>query len=246
MTETANGTGLLGGLSRQSLLRKWRKNLAIRFGSLEDRFTQIYRGNWWLSDESVSGPGSTLETTEDIRAFLPSLLKQFSVRTFLDAPCGDFNWMKEIRADLDVDYIGVDIVKELVDHAQRRYGDERTRFAHLDITRDPLPTADLMMARDFFIHLSFADANRAIENFLRSGIEYLLTGTAPVGDMVVNNDMRTGKARRRCLYSPPFNFPTNVLAKFRDRVGSEMCLWSRQQIAETLSKAAHPKDSVTL
>ena len=77
MTETANGTGLLGGLSRQSLLRKWRKNLAIWSGSLEDRFTQIYRGNWWLSDESVSGPGSTLETTEDIRAFLPSLLKQF-------------------------------------------------------------------------------------------------------------------------------------------------------------------------
>ena len=122
---------------------------------------------------------------------------------FPHAPCGDFNWMKEIRADLDVDYIGVDIVKELVDHRQRRYGDERTRFAHLDITRDPLPTADLMMARDFFIHLSFADANCAIENFLRSGMEYLLTGTAPVGDMVVNNDMRTGKARRRCLYPCP-------------------------------------------
>jgi hypothetical protein len=184
--------------------------------------------------------------TEDVRAFLPPLLKQFSVRTLLDAPCGDFNWMKEIRADLDVDYIGVDIVKEVIDLAQRRYGDERTRFVHLDITRDPLPAADLMMARDFFIHLSFADANRAIENFLRSGIAYLLAGTSPVEDMVVNADMRTGKARPRCLFSAPFNFPTDVLARFRDRVGAEMCLWSRQQIAGTLGGAADPKDGLGL
>jgi hypothetical protein len=38
----------------------------------------------------------------------------------LDIPCGDFNWMKLLN--LGVDYIGADIVGELIAENRRRFG----------------------------------------------------------------------------------------------------------------------------
>lgn len=236
MAEKGREFAFLGAPPLASLLRKWRKSWILRTASIEDRFTEIYRGNWWQGRESVSGGGSSLDNTADVRAFLPPLLKRLSAQTLLDAPCGDFHWMREIRAGLDVNYIGADIVKDLIDDLQRRHGDSRTRFERLDVTRDLLPAADLMMARDFFIHLSLADAKRAIGNFARSNIKYLLASTAPAEETVINEDMRTGKFRRRSLFSPPFHFPRDVLAKFPDRADTVMCLWSHAQIARTLGK----------
>lgn len=59
-------------------------------------FTSIYRNNGWGSLESRSGAGSTLASTANIRRELPGLVERLNIRTLLDAPCGDFNWMKEV------------------------------------------------------------------------------------------------------------------------------------------------------
>ena len=57
-------------------------------------FTTIYRQNVWGSRESVSGNGSTLASTEVFRAEFAALLTTLGIRSILDAPCGDFNWMR--------------------------------------------------------------------------------------------------------------------------------------------------------
>src|SRR5215213_5906369 len=76
------------------------------------QFTDIYRRNLWGEAESVSGSGSTMAETEDIRGYLPELLQRLGARSLLDIPCGDFHWMKTV--DLGIDrYIGADIVPEL-------------------------------------------------------------------------------------------------------------------------------------
>ena len=62
--------------------------------------------------ESVSGEGSSLEQTVVMRNILPSLLSSLEVNTMLDAPCGDHFWMKDVS--LNCDYIGIDIVPEIV------------------------------------------------------------------------------------------------------------------------------------
>lgn len=59
--------------------------------TLEDRFTDIYYGNGWTADESVSGQGSTVENTFKLRRQLPELFDKFEIRSIFDAPCGDFN-----------------------------------------------------------------------------------------------------------------------------------------------------------
>ena len=48
-----------------------------------------------------SGPGSSLVQTATIRRDIPALLASLGIRSFLDAPCGDFNWMRHV--DLGVE-----------------------------------------------------------------------------------------------------------------------------------------------
>jgi hypothetical protein len=62
---------------------------------MESTFAPFYAENRWGDDESVSGPGSSLTRTAKLRRELPALLQKVGARTLLDAPCGDFNWMKD-------------------------------------------------------------------------------------------------------------------------------------------------------
>ena len=81
---------------------------------MKEVFTDIFEGNKWRCRESASGAGSTLSWTKNLRAGLPILLKGLGIQTFLDVPCGDFNWAKEVNWG-DVFYIGGDIVESLIE-----------------------------------------------------------------------------------------------------------------------------------
>jgi hypothetical protein len=81
--------------------------------NLEEKFTIIYERNAWGGAESVSGSGSSLRMTQNVRNSLPSLIETFAVKSIFDAPCGDFNWMKLINLQ-NISYIGGDIVKPLI------------------------------------------------------------------------------------------------------------------------------------
>lgn len=84
----------------------------------------------------------------------------------------------DAETELGVDeYIGVDLVEEMIDLNNRKFGNEHVRFASLDLTRDALPRVDVIFSRDCLVHLTSADALRIIENFKRSGARYLLTTT---------------------------------------------------------------------
>jgi hypothetical protein len=76
--------------------------------TLNGKFTDIYHKNIWENEESVSGPGSTLEYT--VRDALPTVLDTYSIKTIFDAPCGDFNWMKYVVKGTNIKYTGGDIV----------------------------------------------------------------------------------------------------------------------------------------
>ena len=96
---------------RLELLAIKRKTEVFSPLNIKDRFTKIYEINYWEGSESRSGPGSTVDGTTNLRRYLPTLFDEFSIRTVLDAPCGDFNWMKIVTEDCDIHYIGGDIVE---------------------------------------------------------------------------------------------------------------------------------------
>jgi hypothetical protein len=175
---------------------------------MESTFAPIYTENRWGDSESVSGPGSNLERTVKLRTELPVLLGEIDARTLVDAPCGDFNWMKDTALGVE-QYVGVDILPDLIARNQSLYGNERTRFVFLDLTRDQLPRVDVILSRDCFIHFSYRHIAAAIKNFQRSRSTYLLTNTYPAWRK--NKNIRTGDFRHINLMLPPFNFPPPLM-----------------------------------
>ena len=207
--------------------------------SIERRFTWIYRSNVWGDRESVSGPGSTLRYTENLRKQLPLLFAEYKIRRVLDAPCGDFNWMKEVVKENDIDYVGADIVPQLVESNNVLYKSENVGFIHADITNGTLPAVDLMICRDCLFHFSYADIAKFIKNFCRSDIPYLLTTTHINKSGFENKDIKTSEFRLIDLRKPPFFFP-EPLFTIDDWVEShparQMGLWSKDQVLDALKK----------
>lgn len=173
---------------------------------LQEKFSDIFKYNSWGSDESVSGPGSTLTATRNIQRELPILINHLGVKTILDAPCGDFNWMNSI--DLaGVQYTGVDIVSDIVNRNSQRYKSSNVKFELADITDANLSSFDLILCRDCFFHLSNANIKKALNNFKRSGSKYLLTTTYTWLGLQNNVDIDDGGWRRINLWQSPFNLP---------------------------------------
>ena len=143
---------------------------------LREKFSRIYRDNAFGGAKSRSGQGSDLVQTAVIRRDLPRLVAELGIRSLVDAPCGDWFWMKETQLGV-AEYIGVDIVEKLVELNNLHYGNPSRRFLCLNLTEDVLPTADLIFCRDCLVHLNFHDIRRAITAFKRSRSKYLLTTT---------------------------------------------------------------------
>jgi len=187
--------------------RLWRALLKLRAGKDYHSvlFTKIWSGNVWGGDESRSGGGSGLAETAIMREQLAGLLSELSVRCLLDIPCGDFHWMKEVRLPPGLIYIGGDIVEPMLHSNNAQYGTNTVSFRKLDLCRDTLPPADLVLCRECLVHFSFSDLRRAVANLRASGAKYLLV-TQFTGDRE-NSDIETGEWRPLNLTKAPINFP---------------------------------------
>jgi 2-polyprenyl-3-methyl-5-hydroxy-6-metoxy-1,4-benzoquinol methylase len=171
---------------------------------MDDVFTKIFKDNLWGDSESVSGPGATLLQTAVLRQKLPALIKKIKAKSLLDAPCGDFNWMKSLALEIN-EYLGVDIVQDLIVKNQTNYGGPLRKFLKLDITQQDLPQADLILCRDCLTHFSFEDAFSAIHHFKKSNSKFILTTTFT--QRHDNQQITTGDWRPLNLQLPPFHFP---------------------------------------
>jgi hypothetical protein len=189
------------------IVRKWNEiwsGGATPRRDMENVFTEIYRSNAWGGTESVSGPGSTEQRGASFRDDLLAALYDLGTRVLLDAPCGDFNWIGPVADAIDR-YVGVDVVPEIIAGNLRQHSGPNRQFLRLDLTRGPLPPADVVLCRDALVHFSFADIWRALANLRRSGARYLITTTF-IGDRE-NEEIATGAWRPLNLERPPFCFP---------------------------------------
>lgn len=184
--------------------------------------------------ETMCGAGSTLANTSSVRAWLPEVLKRLGVRVLLDVPCGDFNWMS--RTDLSsVSYIGVDYDGEHCVAARARLS-EPLSFAPItrviierDVVTGGLPTADLMLCREFLQHLPNVSVRAVLKNFMASGIRWLL---ATSHDNAVNENIAVaGDFRRLNLTVSPFGFPPpSKWIEDESGSGRILGLWARADV----------------
>ena len=231
--------GLPATLSR--IVRKpfvmLRNRKILQRGNLSERFEEIYRRNHWGGSESVSGAGSTLEYTQNLRDGLPGLFKKFGIKTVFDAPCGDFNWMSHVVEANDISYVGGDIVEPLIDSLKPREKDN-IAFMVFDLSSDTFPKADLWLSRDCWFHLSYADLVKTLKGFVASDIPYVLTTSETSESQVVNRDIKSGDYRPMDLFAEPYGFPEDTLHEIDDwhppNPPKKMFLWSRDQVQAAL------------
>jgi hypothetical protein len=176
--------------------------------NLAQRFQRIHDINLWGAAESVSGLGSELDATAALRKELPRLLARLEVSVLLDAPCGDAGWINQLN--LDVRYVGVDIVPDLVERlrAAAGAGDIGGDYRLADLTCDRLPRCDAILCRDCLVHLSFANIQRAVANFRRSGAIWLIATTFP--EWQRNRDCEDGDWRALNFERAPFDWGSPV------------------------------------
>ena len=170
----------------------------------EKIFASIYTENSWGDPESRSGPGSGVARTELLRPRLTRLMQDLGVRSILDLPCGDFNWMRLTELP-GIDYTGADIVRPLIERNHSLYSQPGRKFLLLNMVCDSLPKTDLILCRDGLVHLSFAEITCAIRKMIESGTTYLLATTFTAHSR--NQDIATGDWRRLNLTIAPFCFP---------------------------------------
>ena len=186
-------------------------------------FERIYDRNLWGDPESASGGGSGTSATDAIRRELPAVFERFGIRSMLDAPCGDFHWMRHVAGTLD-HYVGVDIVRDLIERNARLYGTDRIRFACADIVVDRLPRADAVLCRDCFIHLPTRLIRAALENFRASGVRYLLLTNDR--NVETYHDIPIGSFRPVNFTRPPFSFSEPLWVVNESSNGDrQLCLW---------------------
>jgi len=178
---------------------------------LEKYFTTIYEKNVWNGKESKSGTGSDIEHTAFMRPQLMDMINNLNVATMLDLPCGDFNWMKEIIGQLNINsYIGSDIIRPMLKDNTEKYSNlcksTGIKFAYMNAIEDVPPKVDLIFCRDGLVHFSFNTIMKTLKNFVASGSTYLITThfTDPKRDYP---DIEDGRWHPLNFTLPPFNFP---------------------------------------
>jgi hypothetical protein len=140
----------------------------------------------------------------------------------LDAPCGDYSWMSLVDWPNNITYMGADIVDSLIDNNRKKY--PKKVFKILDLSKDPLPTVDLLFCRDCLFHFSYRDLIKTFKNIYQSEIKYVMFTSYQFGD---NRDIDTGDFRELMLERDPINLPEPIDLIAESPLNRNLCLWPR-------------------
>ena len=115
------------------------------------------------------------------------------------------------KVDLDkIQYVGGDIVDILILENNRKYKSDHIEFVPWDLTTDKITKKyDLIITRDCFVHLSFEDIKKSINNIVESKSKYLLTTSFAKTNLNINTNTG-GKWRPINLRLSPFDLPEPI------------------------------------
>jgi 2-polyprenyl-3-methyl-5-hydroxy-6-metoxy-1,4-benzoquinol methylase len=195
--------------------------------NLQNVFCKIFSNNSWGGRESVSGPGSSLSSAEQIIPEISNILLKLNVSSMLDMPCGDFNWMQYVDLK-NIKYTGVDIVPDIVNNNNRRYSSTNITFKTMDATVDDIGYYDLIFCRDMLVHLSYKEIFCVLKNVKFGGSKYLMFTTFDI--QVENKDTVTPKWRPLNFQLAPFNFPHPVATIKEKPKGKLLALYAIESI----------------
>ena len=160
-----------------------------------EAFTRVYETHIWGDNndptyQGSSGVGSDIRyNSKTYVPFLRNFIKKYKIKSVDDLGCGDFRIGLLIYNDLNVNYLGYDAYKKVIDHNLDRFKDYggAYRFIHSDFSsihdRHNIEPADLCIIKDVIQHwptaniISFMDYIIASKKF-----KYILICNCYKGD----------------------------------------------------------------
>ena len=127
-------------------------------------------------------------------------------------------------------YTGTDASAVVLENT-RKFWRDGVRFLHADATRDILPPADLLRAKDVLQHWSNADITAFLPQ-LQNYKGALITGSFPRHALTyINYDMPAGTNFRPVdLSKTPFDLPGGFILSFAAGDPKLVFLWTRPKV----------------
>jgi SAM-dependent methyltransferase len=166
---------------------------------MENKFTEIYKANEWGYG---SGVGSLPLNNIDYMKFIKMFIERNDIRSVVDFGCGDWQFSRYVGWET-VTYTGFDIVESVVAQNQSVFGRNNVSF-RVFRSETELPSADLLICKDVFQHLSNKSIQRHLRMFKpRYGL-LLITNDDWPAEHLINAEIDDGGWRPIRLDREPF------------------------------------------
>lgn len=183
----------------------------------EKVFSEIYRLRLWGKDEKgrgTSGSGSTLAEGLPFVHYVQNFLDTYPIQSIVDIGCGDWVLAKEINWG-NRDYLGIDVVKSVVQKNQTLYSKQNIRFLQLDAAEEqPLPSGDLLICKDVLQHLPNKQVFSILEKSKKFKYCLFINDIDPVGNNPPHQDINCGEYRLLDLTRFPFNVQAIAVSSY--------------------------------
>jgi len=139
--------------------------------SYTEEFTEIYDSNFWIRG---SGTGSYVENTLPYNQFMIDFIEKNKIQTVTDIGCGDWQSSHLIYNNTNVDYLGIDCVKKVID--ANRLAHPTYKFENFDILSnlDKIRDSEVYVIKDVLQHLRLEDVYVLLDALTKKCFKYII------------------------------------------------------------------------
>jgi hypothetical protein len=203
---------------------------------LQKLFTKFYNIHTVPADEDRGA--SSIAYTQRLRDRMQDMFIRHGIRSMFDAGCNDCTWVS--RLGDSVEYHGGDISLSMI--AQVWFKHPGLDVTVHDATTDAFPLVDVLFVRDVAIHLCQNDKWLLLDNWVRSGIPWILITQDPDvkenKDVVYNTEINEFPIAVVNWHLDPWKFPepADRVYEMSDDCGRNMSLWHVDQLRDIVNE----------
>jgi hypothetical protein len=182
-------------------------------------FSNIYKTGIWNDNNSkipLSGPGSSLENTEECRKLLDTFIHDNKCSSVLDLGCGDLTWIPRTTFfnDATIRYIGIDIVENLINSHSSKYSNKQ--FICQDIVSyTNYDKVSLIVFRDVLFHLT---NNEVLTIFKNIKCKFDFIAITSCKNEINTDTFNNYRFTERNIHKSPYNISINYIDKVEEPI----------------------------